>query len=92
MTKKGIFVFVLVSLAVIGALLLTQPQRMISPGKLDPAHVELTTDCFACHKAFTGAASEKCTACHSVDKIGILIPTRRTFDSGGTQAPQSLIR
>ncbi len=60
---------------------------MISPGKLDPAHAELITDCFACHNAFTGAAPEKCIACHAVDKIGVLTTKGVPIAATGLRAP-----
>ena len=87
MTKKGIFVIVLASLAIIGVLLFIRPQRMISPGKLDTAHGELATDCFACHNAFTGAAPEKCIACHTVDKIGLYNTKSAPVPAGKLRTP-----
>ena len=86
MTKKPILAIVLVGLAAIGVLLFIYPQRMISPGKLDPAHAELTTDCFACHNAFTGAAPERCIACHVVDKIGLFTTKGVPIVSTGLRA------
>ncbi len=77
---------VLAGLAVIGALLFLYPQRMISPGRLDAAHAGLATDCFACHTAFTGAASEKCVACHTVDRIGLFTTKGVPIASTGLRA------
>jgi hypothetical protein len=34
-------------------------------------HAELTTDCFACHSAWRGASSPRCTACHATAEIGL---------------------
>ncbi len=45
---------------------------MVSPGKLIDGHAELETDCFACHKVFLGASSDKCISCHKVADIGVL--------------------
>ena len=43
------------NLAVPILLAIILPHLMISPGKLIDAHVELTTDCFACHTPFWAA-------------------------------------
>ena len=59
------------NLSVLILLAIFLPHLMISPGKLIDAHVELTTDCFACHTPFLGSTPGKCIACHEVAEIGI---------------------
>ena len=59
------------NLSVLILLSIFLPHLMISPGKLIDAHVELTTDCFACHTPFLGSTPGKCIACHEVAEIGI---------------------
>ena len=71
MKNKTITYIVLLNLTVLVLLAIFIPHLMISPGKLIDAHIDLTTDCFACHTPFIGSTSENCTECHKVPKIGI---------------------
>jgi len=71
MKNKTILTIVAANLAALVLLAIFVPQLMISPGKLIDAHVELTTDCFACHTPFIGSTADKCIACHKVAEIGI---------------------
>ena len=71
MKNNRVLFIVSVNLAVLILLAIILPHLMISPGKLIDAHVELTTDCFACHTPFLGSTPEKCIACHKVAEIGI---------------------
>lgn len=71
MKNKTILTIVAANLAALVLLAIFAPQLMISPGKLIDAHVELTTDCFACHTPFLGSTPVKCIACHKVADIGI---------------------
>ena len=71
MKNKTILTIVAANLAALVLLAIFVPQLMISPGKLIDAHVELTTDCFACHTPFIGSSPDKCIACHKVAEIGI---------------------
>jgi hypothetical protein len=59
-----------VNLLVLAVLTFAYPHLMVGPGKLIPGHQPLETDCFACHAAFTGAASSKCVSCHQPADIG----------------------
>src|SRR5690606_26749384 len=65
----------LVNLAIIAVLVFAYPQLMVSPGKVQPAHVAIEKDCFACHLGFRGASADKCTACHQPADIGRLTTT-----------------
>ena len=47
------------------------PHLMVSPGPLVKGHADLATDCFACHAAWRGAASTRCTECHAVADVGL---------------------
>lgn len=71
MKNKTILTIVAANLAALVLLAIFVPHLMISPGKLIDAHVELTTDCFACHTPFIGSTADKCIACHKVAEIGI---------------------
>ena len=71
MKNKTILTIVAANLAALVLLAIFLPQLMISPGKLIDAHVELTTDCFACHTPFIGSSPDKCISCHKVAEIGI---------------------
>ena len=71
MRNKTVTIIFIVNLAAMVLLAIFFPHLMISPGKLIDAHVELATDCFACHTPFVGSTSEKCTVCHKVEEIGI---------------------
>ena len=50
------------NLLALAFLTLVYPHLMVGPGKLIPGHAKLESDCFACHAAFTGAASQRCVA------------------------------
>ena len=67
--------WILLGLAIVLSLVLVltfvHPELMVSPGPLTPAHVELTTDCFACHVPLRGATSGRCVTCHVVADIGL---------------------
>ena len=41
------------------------------PGPLVKGHAELTTNCFACHTPWRGAASGRCVECHAVADVGL---------------------
>lgn len=71
--KKNTAMFVIVAnLLVLAVLTFVYPHLMVSPGPLIEAHRELTMDCFACHAAFRGSSSGKCTTCHKQADIGRL--------------------
>jgi hypothetical protein len=72
MNRKAVLSVILANLAFLLALAFVYPHLMISPGKLIDAHLELTTDCFACHTPFLGSTPEKCIVCHKVDEIGLV--------------------
>lgn len=72
MNRKTVINLILINLAVLLLIAVVYPYLMISPGKLIDAHLELTTDCFACHTPFRGSSPEKCIVCHKVDEIGLL--------------------
>ena len=72
MNRKTVIAIILVNLAALLVLAIVSPHLMVSPGKLMDAHLELTTDCFACHTPFRGSSPEKCVICHRVDEIGLL--------------------
>ena len=71
MKNKTLMAIVVANLAAVLILVFTYPHLMVSPGKLIDAHLELTTDCFACHSVFTGSSPEKCIHCHKVEEIGL---------------------
>ncbi|MCE4540291.1 class III cytochrome C family protein [Pelomonas sp. P7] len=72
MKKRPVLLIVIaLNLVVLVALAFAYPHLMVSPGPLVKGHAELATDCFACHAAWRGAASERCTECHAVADIGL---------------------
>ncbi|MGD9833627.1 MAG: cytochrome c3 family protein, partial [Piscinibacter sp.] len=77
-----LWIVVALNLVVLVALVFAYPHLMISPGPLVKGHEELATDCFACHAAWRGAATTRCTECHAVADVGLKttkgvpIPTR----------------
>lgn len=71
MSRRAFLALILVNLAGVLVLLFTHPHLMVSPGKLMDAHLELTTDCFACHTPFRGSPPKKCIVCHKVNDIGL---------------------
>ena len=81
MNRKTVIAIILVNLAALLVLAIVSPHLMVSPGKLMDAHLELTTDCFACHTPFRGSSPEKCVICHRVDEIGLL--TTKGMPIGG---------
>jgi hypothetical protein len=70
MKRPWALILVGVCLAAAVALAFFYPSRMVSPGKLSPAHARLANDCFACHAPFRGADSSRCIACHALSDIG----------------------
>ncbi len=69
--KRGwVLVLIALNLAVLLVLAFVFPHLMISPGALVRGHAELTTDCFACHSPWRGAASTRCIVCHALPDIG----------------------
>ena len=65
-------IIIAANLIVLTILVFVYPQLMVSPGKLIPGHIELETDCFACHASFRGVDSERCISCHKPAEIGRL--------------------
>ena len=69
--RRWVLIIIGLNLLVLVALAFAYPHLMISTGALVPAHAELTTDCFACHAPWRGAASERCVVCHALPDIGL---------------------
>ncbi len=70
------------------------PHLMEGPGPLIPGHKSLNVDCFACHAAFRGAASERCVVCHKPQEIGRVTTQGQAIAKSRTSVPfhQSLAR
>ncbi|MBN8488213.1 MAG: cytochrome c3 family protein [Burkholderiales bacterium] len=62
---------VAINLLVLLVLAFLYPHLMISPGPLVKGHEALATDCFACHAAWRGASTARCTECHTLADIGL---------------------
>lgn len=72
MSKHPVLLTVIaLNLLVLLALAFAYPHLMVSPGPLVKGHADLTTDCFACHAAWRGAAAPRCTECHAVADVGL---------------------
>ena len=71
MSKRLILFIITAIVVVLVFLVFTQPQLMISPGKVIDAHREFAEDCFKCHTPMLGSTAQKCIACHTVAEIGI---------------------
>lgn len=72
MKKRPVLLIVIaLNLMVLVALAFAYPHLMVSPGPLVKGHAELATDCFACHAAWRGASSSRCTECHATADIGL---------------------
>jgi Class III cytochrome C family len=70
--KRGwLLILIALNLAALIALAFAYPHLMLSPGALLRGHAELTTDCFACHAPWRGAASKLCIDCHALSDIGL---------------------
>jgi hypothetical protein len=70
--KRWILAIMAANLVGIVALAFVQPDAMLAPGALIPAHASLANDCFACHAPLRGAVEARCTSCHAVANIGLL--------------------
>lgn len=66
-----LWIIVALNLVVLVALAFIYPHLMVSPGPLIKGHEQLATDCFACHAAWRGASTPRCTACHAVADVGL---------------------
>jgi hypothetical protein len=75
------------NLIVLAVLAFVYPHLMVGPGKLIPGHSKLESNCFACHAPLTGAASERCAACHKVTDIGRLTTTGMPITKPLTSTP-----
>ncbi len=75
------------NLIVLAVLVFAFPHLMVEPGKLIPGHKQINPDCFACHAPFSGAASERCTACHKPAEIGRLTTTGQAIAKPLTSVP-----
>lgn len=83
--KRPILLIVIaLNLVALVALVFIYPHLMISPGALVKGHAELTTDCFACHAPWRGAASGRCIECHAVADIGLKTTQGAPIKTGGT--------
>lgn len=70
MNRNIFLVLAIAALAALIGLTFAQPARMVSPGRLQPAHAQLATDCFACHLPWRGVSEARCISCHTVADIG----------------------
>ncbi len=75
------------NLMALAVLAFVYPHLMVGPGKLIPGHQKLDGDCFACHAAFTGAASERCVTCHKPADIGRLSTAGLAIEKPLTATP-----
>lgn len=89
--SKWIKWLVLANLVAIAVLVFAYPRLMVSPGRLQPAHNALETDCFACHAPLLGASSSRCMDCHRPADIG-RVTTMGTPLANSTPLHQSLTR
>lgn len=71
MTRRAVWIVIAINLAVLVGLAIVYPHLMVSPGPLVSGHAELTTDCFACHSPWRGAAAQRCAVCHALPDIGL---------------------
>lgn len=85
--SRTLAVVLAVNLVALAILAFAYPHLMVSPGKLIPGHSELETDCFACHVAFRGATTERCTTCHQPQQIGRLTTLGRPIEKPLTSTP-----
>jgi hypothetical protein len=69
--RPWLLIVITANLVVLVALVFVYPHLMVSPGPLVRGHAELTTDCFACHVPWRGAASDRCITCHALPDIGL---------------------
>jgi hypothetical protein len=88
-----LLVVIAVNLVVLVVLAFVYPHLMVSPGALSSGHADLTTDCFACHAPWRGAAAQRCTECHAVADIGLRSTKGRALPQQGlkTSFHQELI-
>lgn len=66
-----LLIVIALNLVALLALAFAFPHLMVSPGPLVKGHAQLTTDCFACHVSWRGAASSRCLDCHKAVDIGL---------------------
>ncbi len=71
MKRSWVLSIIAINLIALIALVFVFPHLMISPGPVIPAHAEIATDCFACHRQLRGASPDRCQTCHVVNDIGI---------------------
>lgn len=90
MNRRGWWIAVFTLL--LGALVFAfvSPRTAISPGALLDAHHSIGNDCFACHTPFLGSRSEKCVACHAVERIGRFTTTGQPIEGTKTAFHQHL--
>ena len=69
--RPVLWIVVALNLVVLVALAFVVPHLMVSPGPLAKGHEQLATDCFACHAAWRGASTPRCTECHAVADVGL---------------------
>jgi hypothetical protein len=69
--RRWLALVLVVNLAGLLALAVAYPHLMVSPGPLVQGHADLTTDCFACHAPWRGAAARLCVDCHALPDIGV---------------------
>lgn len=66
-----LWIAVALNLVVLVVLAFAYPHLMVSPGPLSKGHADLSGDCFACHAAWRGASTPRCTECHAATDIGL---------------------
>ena len=71
MTRRWVWILVLINLMACIALVFIYPHLMVSPGLVIEAHEAIRTDCFACHAPLRGASADRCIACHALPDIGV---------------------
>ena len=63
------------------------PGTAVRPGRLLAAHDSLEHHCLACHQPGSGVPASRCTACHSMDGIGLA-----RVDGGVLETPRHSIQ
>ena len=76
-----------INLIILAVLSFVYPHLMVGPGKLIPAHKELSADCFACHIPLMGVKSDRCINCHKPNEIGLFTTKGLTIKNPSTSTP-----
>ncbi|HQU70925.1 MAG TPA: cytochrome c3 family protein [Calditrichia bacterium] len=81
------FLLQILAVVLLGAMMVSFPEVLVTPGPLSAGHQDLDRDCLTCHSPFRGTPSANCRSCHQPEEIGLKRVSGEPFPADGLAKP-----